>query len=78
VLLAVSLLPIVSLFGAGAEEPWHLWVPGLAQNQLMTRALKGESLSLLHWIVPTVVCALLTALFLRDVAARLRSAAVKA
>jgi sodium transport system permease protein len=78
VLLAVSLLPIVSLFGAGAEEPWHLWVPGLAQNQLMTRALKGESLSLLQWTVPTVVCALLTALFLRDVAARLRSAAVKA
>jgi sodium transport system permease protein len=78
VMLSVSLLPLVSLLGTGSEEPWHLWIPGLAQNQMMTRALKGEPLDAMQWAVPTAVCAALTLLFLRDVAARLRTAAVKA
>ena len=42
VLLAASLLPLVNVFNLGGEAPWHLWVPALAQNTLMTRVLKGE------------------------------------
>ena len=38
----VSLLPLVNVFNLGGEAPWHLWVPALAQNTLMTRVLKGE------------------------------------
>ena len=41
-----SLLPLVNLFELGGEAPWHLWVPALAQNTLMTRVLKGEDLGL--------------------------------
>ena len=43
-ILGVSLLPLVNVFNLGGEAPWHLWVPALAQNTLMTRVLKGEAL----------------------------------
>ena len=46
VVLAISLLPLVSVFNLGGEAPWHLWVPALAQNTLMTRVLKGEDFDL--------------------------------
>jgi sodium transport system permease protein len=75
--LALSLVPLFSLLGSGAEEPWHLWVPGLAQNELMTRALKGEALSMRQWLVPPAVCTAITVLCLSFVASRLRDAAVK-
>ena len=42
--LAASLLPLVTLFNQGGESPWQLWVPALAQHTLMTRVLKGEAL----------------------------------
>ena len=42
VVLAASLLPLVNVFNLGGEAAWHLWVPALAQNTLMTRVLKGE------------------------------------
>jgi sodium transport system permease protein len=41
--LVVSLLPLVTVLNPGAEAPWQLWVPALAQNALMTRVLKGEA-----------------------------------
>src|SRR5205085_4097629 len=44
VVLGVSLLPLVTVFNPGAEAPWQLWVPALAQNVAMTRVLKGEGL----------------------------------
>ena len=61
----------------GGEEPWHVWVPGLAQNELMGRALQGESLSVRHWLIPPAVCAALTVVCLRFVARHLREAAVR-
>ena len=42
--LAASLLPLVTLFNQGGESPWELWVPALAQHTLMTPVLKGEAL----------------------------------
>jgi sodium transport system permease protein len=77
VILAVSLLPLVALFNPGAEAAWHLWVPALAQNTLMTRALKGEGFGAGQWLIPLGVCVLLTVLCLRFVARRLRGAAVR-
>jgi sodium transport system permease protein len=77
VVLGVSLLPLVSVFNLGGEAPWHLWVPALAQNTLMTRVLKGEGFSALQVLVPLAVCALLTVLCLAFVVRRLRSAAVR-
>jgi sodium transport system permease protein len=77
VVLVVSLLPLVSVFNFGGEAPWHLWVPALAQNTLMTRVLKGDGLGAQAVLIPLLVCALLCVLCLAFVARRLRSAAVR-
>ena len=77
VVLAVSLLPLVSLFDQGGEAPWHFAVPALAQFALMTRVLKGEALAGDHIALPLVVCVLLTAAALWFVARSLRHAAVR-
>lgn len=77
VMLAVSLLPLVSVFNQTGDEAWHLWVPALAQNTLMMRVLKGEGFTTLQVLVPLFVCVLLTVAGLLFVASRLRGAAVK-
>ncbi len=77
VILAVSLLPLTSFFNLGGEAPWHLWVPALAQNTLMTRVLKGEGFSVAQVLVPTTVCVAMTVAGVWYVARRLRDAAVR-
>jgi sodium transport system permease protein len=77
VVLAVSLLPLVSVFDLGGEAPWHLWAPALAQNTLMTRVLKGEALGWSQVAIPLLVCAVLTALGVWYVSRQLHQAAVK-
>jgi sodium transport system permease protein len=76
VVLGASLLPLVSVFNLGGEAAWHLWLPALGQNSVMTRVLKGEALGTEHWLNPLAACALLGALSLVFVARRLRVAAV--
>jgi len=76
-MLAVSLLPLVGLFNPGGEERWHLWVPALAQNTLMTRVLKGEALGAEPVLVALGVCAVLALLGVGFVARVLRRAAVR-
>ena len=77
VVLAASLLPLVSVFDLGGESPWHLWVPALAQSALMTRVLKGEGLGVLQVFIPLGVCAVLTAFGVWYVARQLHHAAVR-
>ncbi len=77
VVLGVSLLPLVALFGQQGESPWHLWVPALAQVTLMGRVLKGETPGAAQWLPPLAVCAALTVLGVVFVARSLRAAAVK-
>jgi sodium transport system permease protein len=77
VLLAVSLVPLISFFNLGSEAPWHLWVPALAQSTLMTHVLKGESLGAAEVVVPLFVCALLAVAGVAFVARMLRHAALK-
>jgi len=77
VVLATSLLPLVNVFNLGGEAPWHLWVPALAQNTLMTRVLKGESFGPAEILVPLLVCALLAALGVWFVARALRHSALR-
>jgi len=77
VMLAASLLPMLSMFNQEGTAPWHLWMPALAQTTLMARVLKGE---LLAWgdVLPGVaVCVVLGALSLAFVARMLRGAALK-
>jgi sodium transport system permease protein len=77
VVLAVSLLPLVTTFSQTGEARWHLWVPALAQYTLMMRVLKGEGFGAEQVAVPLLVCVLLTAVGVVFVARRLRSAAVR-
>jgi sodium transport system permease protein len=77
VVLSVSLLPLVTVFDPGAESPWQLWVPALAQNMLMTRVLKGEALEAWPVLVPLLVCLVLTVTGTVSVARALRGAAVR-
>ncbi|MCX7176317.1 MAG: ABC transporter permease [Proteobacteria bacterium] len=76
-ILGVSLMPMMTLFNQSGDEGWHLWVPALAQNTLMTQVLKGEDFTLPQLAVPLLVCALLTAGGLWFVSHHLRRAAVK-
>jgi sodium transport system permease protein len=76
VMLAASLLPLISVFSLGSEAPWYLWVPALAQNVLMTHVLKGDPLTAAQVAVPLGVCAVLAVGGVWFVARTLRSAAV--
>lgn len=77
VILVVSLLPLVTLFNQSGEQPWYLWVPALAQQVLMNRVLRGETLGAAQVAVPLVVSAVLAVFCLWFVARRLRAAAVR-
>ncbi len=77
VVLAVSLMPLVSFFNLGGEAPWHLWVPALAQNTLMTRVLKGEGFDAAQVLIPLAVCVALAAAAIAYVARTLQHAALK-
>jgi len=54
VITAIALTPMVAIVNPGGEASWHLWVPGLGQNQLMMLVLKGEPLSFAK-VMPTVI-----------------------
>ncbi len=77
VVLAVSLLPMVTLFNQGGDQPWHLWVPALAQLTLMQRVLEGETLGAADLLLPLAVAAALSALCVVFVARQLRAAALR-
>ena len=77
VVLLTSLLPLVNVFNLSGEAPWHLWVPALAQNTLMTRVLKGEDFGLAQVLIPLFVCIVLAAAAIWFVARTLRQAALK-
>ena len=77
VLLAVSMLPLVTVFNQEGTAPWHLWVPALAQTTLMGRVLKGEDLAGVDVATATLVCVLLTLVALAYVTRTLRSVALK-
>jgi sodium transport system permease protein len=76
-MLAASLLPIVTLFNQEGEQPWHLWVPALAQTTLMNRVLRGEALGVMDVLVPLWVSALVAAAGIVFVARQLRTIALK-
>ena len=76
-LMAVSLLPMVTLFNQGAEQAWQLWLPALAQITLMQRVLAGETLPVQDCLLPLAVALLLTAVCLAWVVRRLRAAALQ-
>jgi sodium transport system permease protein len=77
VVLAVSMLPLVTLFNQEGTAPWHYWVPALAQTTLMGRVLKGEVLAAPEVLASVASSVLLCALALVAVSRLLRAAALK-
>lgn len=77
VMLAATLLPLINIFSLGADSPWYLWVPALAQNVLMTHVLKGEAFGTTQIVVPLAVCVAMTAGSIWLVARALRGAALR-
>jgi sodium transport system permease protein len=77
VILAISMLPLITVFNQGGESPWHLWVPALGQITLMNRVLKGEALGGLDLTAPLLVCGAITVLCIVYIARHLRVAAVR-
>jgi sodium transport system permease protein len=77
VILAASLLPLVTLFNQGGEQAWYLWVPALAQATLMNRVLRGEPLAAADVVLPMLLSLLLAALCLAYIARRLHAAATR-
>jgi sodium transport system permease protein len=75
--LAVSLLPLLTVVNQEGEAPWHLWVPALAQITLMGRVLKGEPIGAMDVAVPVLLSMLLALASVLWVARTLRSAALK-
>ena len=77
VMLAVSLMPLFSLFNQEGTKPWHLWTPALAQTTLMGRVLKGEALAWIDVAPSVLVCVVIAVVAIIYVARSLRSAALK-
>lgn len=76
VMLIVSLVPLATLFGPQTHAPWKLWVPALAQVDLMVRVLEGETLGAAELLAPLAVSALVAVLGVRHVAAQWRRRAL--
>jgi sodium transport system permease protein len=64
VVLAVSMLPLVSILGQEGESRWHLWAPAIAQTTLMNRVLRSTPIPLGDVLPMLGVCAAVTALAL--------------
>ncbi len=77
VMLAVSMLPLVTVFNQEGSAAWHLWVPALAQTTLMTQVLKGEVLQGADVAVASAACLLLAVVSLVYVARTMRAAALR-
>ena len=58
--LAISLMPLVSMFNQEGESAWNLWVPSLAQTTLMNRVLKNAPISLADVAPSLLICVVLT------------------
>jgi sodium transport system permease protein len=55
VLLIVNLIPLMSLFINQKDQLWQLFVPAMAQQFVMERALRGEALSAFDYLIPGVI-----------------------
>lgn len=71
--MAVNFVPLLPMFLQWREASWQLAVPALAQQQVLTRALRGEAISAPDLIVPASVAIVLTLACLIGLARLLRA-----
>ena len=57
---AVSMLPMVTIFGQLKDATWQLFVPMLGQLMVITRILRGDPVEATHFLIPLAVNAGIT------------------
>jgi sodium transport system permease protein len=62
--MVVNFAPIVPLFLAVRDAAWQLFVPAMAQQSVMMRALRGETVGAVDILLPGAIAVALTALAL--------------
>ena len=77
VIVVLSLLPLITFLNPNGEQAWYYWIPGLAQQTVMNRVLKGEDFSTFQVLTPTVICLAITVICLVYVTRQLRQAAIR-
>ena len=77
VVLAVSMLPLMTVFNQEGVAAWFYWVPALAQVTLMGQVLKGEALAMPEVAASVASSVLLCVVALWLVSRLLRAAALK-
>ena len=77
VIVVLSLLPLITFLNPNGEQAWYYWIPGLAQQTVMNRVLKGEDFSTFQVLAPTVICLEITVICLVYVTRQLRQAAIR-
>jgi sodium transport system permease protein len=76
VALVVNFIPMVTLFLAPAEARWQLAVPGLAQQLVMSRVLRGDVVGPIDYLAPCAVAIVVTVVCLALLARLLRREAI--
>jgi sodium transport system permease protein len=52
---AVSMIPMIIIFGQLKEAAWQLLVPMLAQQTVITRILRGDPVEAGHFLIPFAI-----------------------
>ncbi|MEI6738653.1 MAG: hypothetical protein WCL29_09285, partial [Pseudomonadota bacterium] len=52
---AVAILPAIAVFAQLKDATWQLFVPVLAQLMVITRILRGESVEVIHYLLPAAI-----------------------
>ncbi len=60
----INIAPVVTLFVADRDELWQLFVPAMAQQTVMMRTLRGETVSAVDVLLPAIVALVIAAVAL--------------
>ena len=52
---AVSMVPMISIFGQLKDATWQLFVPMLGQLMVITRILRGDPVEVMHFALPLAI-----------------------
>jgi sodium transport system permease protein len=72
VALVVNFIPMVTIFTSMTEARWQLFVPGLSQQLVMSRILRGDVVGPIDYLVPFGISALIALVCLTALSRLLR------
>ncbi len=75
-MLAVNFVPMTRSSSTPTEANWQLFVPGLAQQLVMSRILRGDRVGAIDYLVPLGVAAAVTVVGLALLSRLLRREAI--